>query len=240
VPQLPETIAQARKAIERIAPELAQLFALDQLDLHWVLLVGMFRSVGWVVEVDGHPTCFLALEMLTPTTPPQIPILVAHEGAHLAHAACLGPIWATMQTLGDELFVEGVALRASAQLVPGYDAATYVWSGRATTWRGERLADWLRACDHAWPQVVARLLHQGLEATGSSALAPFFVVNHTPADLPELTGYFAGWRLVSTLAAGHALTELARWSPTQIQEHIAPVLNEDLAPATVPTGGRFP
>jgi hypothetical protein len=78
VPHLPETIAQVRAAIERAGPTPATLFAFDQLDLRWVLVVGMFWSDGWVFEIDGQPTCFIAVEMLTPAEAARIAILLAH------------------------------------------------------------------------------------------------------------------------------------------------------------------
>jgi hypothetical protein len=223
VPQMPETVAQVREAIDLTGPALTRLFALDQLDLRWVLLVGMFWSDGWVVNVDERPTIFIAVEMLTPAIPPQIELLLAHEGAHVAHARCSQ--WDDLETLGHELFVEGLAAVASSRLVPGYDEATYLWAGKETTWRGQRLSDWIETCQRVWPQVVSDL-RRDLDSTDRAIQNPYFFGNQAPEELPERVGYFAGWHLVSALAAAHPLAELARWSPERIQEELAGLLNQ--------------
>lgn len=223
VPQLPETIAQVRAAIDQSEPALTRLFALDRLALHWVLLVGMFWSDGWVVEVEGEPSIFIAVEMITPATPPRIELLLAHEGAHIAHARC-SP-WDDLETLGHGLFVEGLATVASAQLVPGYGETTYLWAGLETTWHGQSLLDWLQACQRVWPRVAADL-RRDLDSTERAIQDPYFLGSKAPEALPERIGYFAGWRLVSALAAEYSLAALARWSPERIQKAMAQLLDE--------------
>jgi hypothetical protein len=218
VPQLPATVAAVHAAIARTGPAVAKLFGLERLDLRSVLLVGMFWSDGWIADLDGVPTCSVAVEYLTPAAEPRVGLLLAHESAHLAHATCLGDAWNETETVGQHLFLEGLAIVASAQLIPGYDPATYTWLGLTRTPRGLDLMDWMAACERAWPQVRVRL-QRDLASTDPVVHAPYFL--QAPEDLPERIGYFAGWQLVSTLSREHAVAELARWSPSHIQERVA-------------------
>ncbi len=115
---------------------------------------------------------------------------------------------------------------ASAQLLPGYDEATYLWAGKETTWRGQSLSDWIEDCQRVWPQVASDL-RRDLDSTDHAIQNPYFFGNQAPKELPERVGYFAGWRLVSGLAATNPLAELARWSPGQIQEAMARLLDQE-------------
>jgi hypothetical protein len=221
VPHLPATVAEVRAAIARTGPAVAALFGLERLDLRSVLLVGMFWSDGWIAEVEGVPTCFIAVEYLTPAAEPRVGLLLAHETAHIAHAMCLGAAWDELETVGQHLFLEGLATVASAHLVPGYDPATYAWLGLAHTPRGLTLDEWTAACTAAWPRVKS-LLRQDVAAVDPAVFAPYFL--QAPADLPERIGYFAGWQLVAAFAQEHAVAELARWPPQRIQERVAQAL----------------
>ena len=83
----------------------------------------------------------LSLEMLDSLR--HAHLLVAHEVAHLAHAQAAGPTWDGLVTLADGLFLEGLAVCASAHLVPHQTASTYLWAGISATPTGESLDAWL-------------------------------------------------------------------------------------------------
>lgn len=216
IPDLPGRVAAIRTTLNATEPALATLFALDRLDLNWVLLVGMFWADGWVAAIDGQPTGFIAVEMLHQGYP-RADILIAHEAAHVAHAACLGADWDDLTTLGQTLFIEGLATLASTRLVPGFEDAGYLWLGLDRTPGGQLPRDWLTACERAWPEIEARL-RDDLAATDLAVIAPYVTGEQGPADLPARVGYYAGFRLVSELARSAPIAELARWPPGQIQE----------------------
>jgi hypothetical protein len=214
-----ETLPVLRAAIERTDPELARLFALDRLDLHWVLLVGMYWSDGWVVQLDGLPTCFIAVEMLD--SPLRAEILLPHEAAHVTHQARLGSHYADLTTLGDSVFVEGLATLASSHMAPGFSEVAYLWAGlERTPLRGLPVSDWLAHCEASWPALQSRLLRE-LHDTSPERTAAYFLGSRTPEDLPERIGYFAGYRLVSALAKEHPIADLARWPSERITREIA-------------------
>lgn len=222
VPQLAATVAQVHAAITRTTPTVAKLFGLDGLDLRIVLLVGMYWADGWVAEVEGVPTCFLAMEYLTPATEPRVSLLLAHETAHIAHAACLGHAWQELETVGQHLFLEGLAIVASAHLVPDEHPATYAWLGLPRTPRGLDPVDWLADCEQSWPLVRAQL-QRDLGSTDPAVFGRYFL--QAPSSMPERVGYYAGYRLVSAFAQQHTVAELARWSPASIYERVVHVLN---------------
>ncbi len=187
------------------------------------MLVGMFWSDGWVVPLDGHPTCFIAVELLAQSTPARAAILLAHEAAHVAHAACLGEGWGRLETLGHELFVEGLATVASARIVPGDAAATDLWAGLDRTPRGLRTAAWSARCEASWPLLRAQLRRE-LDSTDPERIASYVLGSKAPPDRLERVGYFAGFRLVDDLARAHTIAELGRWSAERIQDEIGRAL----------------
>lgn len=221
VPHMRDVLPLIRTAIERTGPEIAELFALDRLDLRSVLLVGMFWSDGWVVDVDGHPTCFIAVETIGSAT--RANLLLPHEAAHVAHAACLGGEWAALDTLGCDLFLEGLATLASARIVPSHDETTYLWAGLERTWHGVSMPEWLAHCETSWPIVRSRLLRD-ISSKDPEVTAPYVLGDRAPQDQPARMGYFVGLRLVSALARKHAIAELARWPAERVQEEMTRAL----------------
>jgi hypothetical protein len=156
----------------------------------------------------------------------------------VAHATCLGTAWDELETVGQHVFLEGVTTVASAQLAPGYDAATYAWAGKPFSRRGLSLAEWHRVCEVAWPHVSVRLRHD-LAATDTQINARYFLGYQSPEDLPERVGYFAGWHLVSAFAREYTVAALARWPPQRIQERVAQAL-EDPTLEHPPRAAWFP
>jgi predicted Zn-dependent protease DUF2268 len=216
-PALPGVAAQVEGIIAELTPALCALFGLPHLDLRWVLLVGMFWSDGWVVELDGIPTCFIAVEHLAHATPARARLLLGHEAAHVAHAASLGQGWHELTTIGHHLFLEGVATVASARVVPGRDPAAYAWLGLTHTMRGLGLDAWTVQCEAAWPHERVRLQQQ-LLTDDRETFARYFL--QAPPHLPERMGYWIGWHLVTDLLRQYPFTELVRWSPQLIQSRI--------------------
>jgi hypothetical protein len=213
VPALPGVAASVRPVIEELIPALCGLFELPALELRWVLLVGMFWADGWVGELDGIPTCFISVEHLVHATPARAKLLLGHEAAHVAHAACLGREWDALSTIGHQLFLEGLAIAASARLVPGLAPAMYSWLGLTQTVRGQDLDAWTAQCETAWVHERAHLSQQ-LSSNDQATFARYFL--QAPPDFPERMGYWAGWHLVADLLRQYPFAELARWTPRQI------------------------
>jgi hypothetical protein len=220
-----DRIRQMRQVVyETIAlaePAVAQLFALDHLDVRWVLLIGMYWSDGWVADIEGHPIPYIALELLE--APVRAEILLPHEAAHVAHATVLGDEWQHLTTLADGLFLEGLATLASARLAPGYDEAAYLWAGKTDTPRGLSVYEWLAECEAQRPALNGQL-RQHLGATDPAIYAPWFYGENERPELPQGYGYFAGYRSVRRLAEEHSQADLARWPAKRIRHEVARVL----------------
>lgn len=204
--------------IEHTEREVACLFALDRLDMTWVLLVGMYWSDGWVAEVEGQPISYIALELLE--APVRAQILLPHEAAHVTHATALGDEWQNLTTLADGLFLEGLATLASTRVAPGYDEAAYLWAGMTKTPRGVSVHDWLAECEVQFP-VLKGQLREHLEATDPATCAPWFYGETERLDLPQRYGYFAGYRLLQRLAHKHTIAEMTRWPAVRIHHEVA-------------------
>lgn len=213
--QLPSLITDA-------ADGLGALFGLDTLPVRWALAVGTYWSDGWVCDLEGQPTVVIGLEMLNSRRHAQL--LVAHEVAHLAHARA-GPAWDGLATLADGLFIEGLAVHASAQLVPSQTASTCLWAGISATPAGEALDTWLERCEAAWPEMRQRL-HRDLARTDRETITTWFLGDAAGAEMPMRAGYAAGFWLVSTLAEDVPIAELARWDSQRINREIATLLAE--------------
>ncbi|MCA9876399.1 MAG: hypothetical protein KC442_01410 [Thermomicrobiales bacterium] len=204
-------------SIVESAASLCPLFDLESLPVRWALAVGTYWSDGWVCELGGQPTMVLALEMLESTRHAQL--LLAHELAHLAHARAAGAAWDGLVTLGDGLLLEGLAVAASAQVVPGEAAATYLWCGISRTPAGEPLDAWLAQCDAAWLEIQQRL-RRDLLRTDSETIAAWFHGDAAAPQLPVRVGYAAGFRLVSRLAEAYPIAEMARWDSARVTREL--------------------
>lgn len=221
VPRLRADLPRIRGAIERVTPNLAGCFAIDDADMRWVLLVGLFHADGWLTMVDGTPTCFVAVELLGDLRLAEV--LLAHEAAHACHLSCAPDRLDDLDRLGHSLFVEGLAVVASARVVPGFAEGTYLWPGRTRTADDTDVATWVAACESAWPDLRTMLL-RNLDRTDEATYAAAFLGGGEPNGLPIRAGYFAGARLVAALAAEHALADLARWPATRIADESARTL----------------
>lgn len=220
VSRMQEMLPEVRWLAGQIVPALTSHFALETLNLPWILAVGMYWSDGWVMEWDGVPTAVLAIEMLESAQ--QAHLLMVHEAAHVAHDAALGTAWDGLQTLADGLFLEGLAVFSAAQLLPGHDEATYLWAGRAQTHRGEPVSDWLERCEAALPALVAEL-RSSLTITDATQISRYFY-GETDSPWPARIGYFVGYRFLQQLATEYSLADLARWPSARIAQEIAQLM----------------
>lgn len=222
VPRIGENAPRLRTAIDRVGLDLARRFAVEEMDLRWALLVGLFWSDGWFALVDGVPTCFLAVELTEHVRLAEVAI--AHEAAHALHRACTPGGLDDLAQVGDLLYIEGLAVLASTQVVPGVSEGSHLWPGRSETVDGEDVAARVAVCEAAWPDLRARLLRD-LTSTDWDTDAAYFPGDRAEHGLPMRSGYFADYRLVAALADGRPLAEMARWPATRIRHEMATILD---------------
>ena len=128
-----------RRLIEEVEPAVQAALGLpaDPSPQH-VLVVGSFSVDADVGRLGDDVALFHCLEWFHGEE--GMRVLVAHEDAHAWHEIALGvvppeddPAWMA--------FYEGVAIRASREVVPGRPAEQYFWYGHGG------FADWLPWCD---------------------------------------------------------------------------------------------
>jgi hypothetical protein len=178
--------------LEDVAARMTELVPAD-LEIPVVVFVGMGASNGWVTQLHGRETVFLAAEIAAP--PPFDEVLIAHEVTH-AVQDLMHPVWAAEDyALGALAFAEGLATHVSALAYPGHADDEYLWFDASHQ-------QWLRDCEQAWPTAAAAFGHVVDEPSGAPAEREFFMIG--PAGetaVPSRFGYYAGLRVVRDLAS---------------------------------------
>jgi Predicted Zn-dependent protease (DUF2268) len=228
VPIMRAAMSTAEECIARTVPRAAQLFADPEGDVPYVLMVGLFQSDAWATSLRGQPTSFLTLEHVA--SPRQLEITVAHEAAHtLHHRSALPPLhdWVHGGSVAEGLFSEGLAVLASARLVPGATDAEYLNN------HGPDGPAWLAACARQWGEIRQRLLGE-IEQVDPAHFRAYFAANKATAaqaELPVRAGYVAGYYILRALNRQHTVAEMARWPVTRIVAEVQEVLEMmDLLP----------
>ncbi len=133
--------------IEEVEPAVAGALGLRSTGLpRHVLMVGPMSTNALVGRLEGEVTLFHCLEWFTTTDGERV--LVAHEDTHAFHEMALGqpaPEDATWTA-----FYEGLAIRASREVVPGRPEAEYFWYGHPG------FPDWLEWCREQRGSLIQR------------------------------------------------------------------------------------
>lgn len=211
----PEVRSRERRAaalVENAARDLATLGILEDSSIPAVLLVGGHTSNGWVTDLDGEPTLFLALEYLP--EPPFDDLLVAHEATHVAHlklGACGWP-----DTVAADLIREGVATVVSRALRPGSADPAYLWFDDDHT-------GWVSECRRRQPEILHAVL-TSLHSVDPTVCAELFSAP-PGSPLPTRCGYWVGDLVVQRLLArGTTLHQLMSWPYAEAVTNVTTVL----------------
>lgn len=159
-PRMPALEGRARELVEESERAFRDDGLLDD-DVDVVLLVGGHTSNGWVTQLGGTVTLFLALEFLG--DPPYDAVLVSHEAFHIAHGRHGADDWP--EDCAASLFQEGFAVAMSREIHPGLSDSAYLWNDDAH-------ADWVADCEAAEEAVVRRALDHLPRRTPTRRPAP--------------------------------------------------------------------
>lgn len=200
-------LAPAMPAVEERARGLAleaEAFFTDQglLDdeLDVVLLVGAHTSDGWVTELDGRDTLFLALEFLG--DPPYDAMLLSHEAFHVAHARRGARGWP--ETCASSLFMEGLAVAVTRDLHPGLSDSSYLWFD-------DSHGAWVEECAALSGRIAARALAELDTSYDALVVRALFTIQDAEKELPPRAGYWLGDQVVRRLLRDHPSRELVDW-----------------------------
>jgi len=197
------------EAFDLVAPALAAAHA----EMPAVALVGLGRSNGWVSEVDGRYTLFLAVEQIADVDGARI--LAAHELAHALQLPLPAQPWPEDGTLGETIYAEGFATALTAELLPEYELAEHLWFGTG-------YESWLAECERALPAATDAILAE-LGSSDDQVLRRYVMVTED-GDFPTRIGYLVGTRAVQRLRETYSWPELARWSQVRATGELRGVL----------------
>ncbi len=223
VPRLAAEIVTVEARARRLTELAEKSFREDGLlddDLDVVLLVGARTSDGWVTELGGAVTLFLALEFLGDA--PYDGVLVSHEALHVAHARRGAATWP--EDCAASLFQEGIAIAISRQIHPGLADSAYLWFDDAH-------ADWVADCERARAMIASRALEQLDTSYQEAQVRALFTVLESAKELPPRAGYWLGDLLTRRLLERHPSGELLVWDHPRTRAAVAAELE------TIASGG---
>lgn len=213
VPRLAPAMASIEARARGLAEEAEAFFVAEGLiddDLDVVLLVGARTSDGWVTELDGRPTLFLALEFLG--DPPYDALLLSHEAFHIAHARHGAETWP--EDCAASLFQEGLAVAVTRDLHPGLSDSAYLCFDDAH-------GDWVDDCARLAPQIAGRALAELDTSYDDLRVRSLFTTRADEEGLPSRSGYWLGDRVLRRLMRDHPTRELLAWDHPTAREALA-------------------
>jgi hypothetical protein len=213
-PTLPVVESRARRLAEHAERSFRSAGLIDD-DLDVVLLVGGHTSNGWVTDLSGQETMFLALEFLG--DPPYDGVLVSHEAFHVAHLRHGAGGWP--EDGAASLFQEGLAVAVSRALHPGLPDSAYLWND-------DDHDDWVAECAAMAPELAARALGLLDTSYDDPRVRGFFTGDHAVPDLPVRAGYWLGDWVLRDLMTQTPSDELIVWDHTTARLAVADRLGE--------------
>jgi hypothetical protein len=196
--------ASAGAAAREAVTTATRLLGHPEIDAEIVLMVGLYRSNGWV----SGGTLYVGVEQY-PEDPRYGRLLLVHEAAHLVHEVA-HLVHAPEQDVAGSLLGEGLATLVSALASPGLTDAECLWFAPGHD-------DWLASCRARHHEIAARI-RADLEATDLDTYAIYFLLRDSPlrGDLPLRCGYYLGLLLARRLASAYGLEQVARWPHARI------------------------
>lgn len=184
--------ATARKAVARIA---RILDVRSNLTVRLLLFVGQFDNNAFSVPaMSGKPP-----ETVMPVEAQHREVLLAHELTHAVHFALDGIRNSFGAPLGETIFLEGLAMRGSAQVFPGKTDAAYAAEGDTV---------WMTRCKREERAVLEGVLP--FVRVASASVASRFTFGEGTLGMHRQL-YCAAWLMYGHLLHGHTtLAHLAR------------------------------
>lgn len=175
---------------------------LTELDL--VLMVGNHTSNGWVAELDGRQSLFLALEFLG--DPPFDSLLVSHEALHVAHLRSGAADWP--EDVGTSLIQEGLATAVSRELRLGLSESSYLWFD-------DHHDSWVKNCAESERAIATVVLEDLATSADVPRVKGLFAANSQTGALPSRSGYWLGDRLAQRWLSQHAIQDVLLWDHSE-------------------------
>jgi hypothetical protein len=207
---------RAHRAVHRAYSLLRQALP-DAGPIDAVVLVGLGRANGWATPVNGRPTLFLAVERLP--EPGYDVVLALHELVHAEHLRRTSPDWPDSRVDAD-LFREGLAVHATARLMPEVGASGHLWFAPG-------YHEWITRC-RSLEAVLRRRALEDLRRSDVSSLW-FSGAADRDGDQPGRCGYWLGYSLVDRITAGTSLAAAMSWSLPEVSSLLQQLLEDSAA-----------
>jgi hypothetical protein len=175
---------------------------IDQLDV--VLLVGNHTSNGWVAEINGQQSLFLALEFLG--DPPFDGVLVTHEAVHVAHMQFGAAEWP--EDVGACLIQEGIATAVCRELHPGLSESGYLWTD-------DKHVSWVQDCCESEQDIALMVLREMATLGSDPHVKGLFAADSRLLSLPSRCGYWVGDRLVQRWLVSNSVRDILEWGHSE-------------------------
>lgn len=200
--------------INRIIESCAGVFKSREADFNFVTMIGLFTSNGWGTDYNNRMTAFLALECFS--DPRFLDILISHEAAHCFHALRNPDSESPIISIGEALFIEGIATIASSIVCPDASDMEYLWFGLNRN-------DWIAECDSRWPE-LRKFLLRDLRSVDQDTYRTYFLGDTPDESIPVRSGYYAGFRAVRSLNISYSIAEMSLWSSEKVHDEIRSIL----------------
>ncbi|KKJ93844.1 hypothetical protein LQ51_28970 [Micromonospora sp. HK10] len=208
------TVAERAKiAIREAARLLTEKLGLDH-PIPAVVMVGLGQANGWVASVQGEPTLFIGAEQLPK---PSFDIVLAlHELVHLAHVRRSTHDWPANRVDAD-LFREGLAVHATARLLPEVPPSGHLWFSADAQ-------PWIERCAGMAARLRSRALRE-LDRTDVSEQW-FSGAMDRPGGLPGRCGYWLGWQLLDQILGPEPIEAALDWSLPEAAARLRTALSQ--------------
>lgn len=209
--QLRAAAERAAFAVQEATKLLTEQLSLDH-PIHAVVMVGLGKANGWVAPVRGEPTLFIGVEQMP--EPPFDIVLALHELVHLVHMLRSTHDWPADRVDAD-LFREGLAVHATARLLPEIPPSGHLWfSANAQAW--------IDRCAGMAATLRSRAL-QELDRTDLSGQW-FSGAIDRPGELPGRCAYWLGWQLLDQILGPEPIEAALGWSLPEAAAHLRTAL----------------
>lgn len=139
-------------------------------------------------------------------------ILLTHEITHLFHFSQLLKK-EYKPTIGERIFMDGLACFASSVIYPGFSKAEYL-SFNSTG------SKWLLDCEEYLPSLKTEII-ENLRSTDHFYFLRFLTDNSEyNCGIPERIGYVLGYNIVAYLNKSYKLDEMILWNSDRINEEV--------------------
>lgn len=228
IQQLITTEERVASLVQEAKPRAMELFEAgdEEIDLDVVIMVGAYGGDGFTTNLQGRPTVFYAVEVLSEYKIERMQILIAHELSHGIHDELLRNAHPKSISMMDKkgfwwwvakgAFMEGLATCGSERIFPGFDEHLYLFYSREQ-------GDW---CQRNRDQLIELIL-KDLESRDKAAFYRYFWSDKAKTDLPYIrTGYSVGYLAIEQLLKQYTLRELAELEPGEYPRVIGTALRE--------------